>query len=154
MQYDPDFVDAYYGLDSLRPKEAKLTVFPKDNLLSSVNALLKEFEYILASGSDTGMVRAKWISQQLIAFGRRIIIFSGEYRSFDEESMELVGVKALTYPTEHYQFLPDSLNNLLPGKGSVQGRFQTLANLFIILKNKLDTVFKTATQAITCITCC
>jgi hypothetical protein len=35
---------------------------------------------------------------------------------------------------------------VLPGKGDIPKRFQDLANRFIIPKNKLDTVFKTAIQ--------
>ena len=37
-----------------------------------------------------------------------------------------------------------SLDTILPGTGSVQDRFQTLANRFIIPKEKLDTVFQAA----------
>ena len=38
-QYDPDFVDAYYGPDSLKPKNATRTIFPKDSLLNAVAGL-------------------------------------------------------------------------------------------------------------------
>src|SRR3982751_122946 len=35
--YDPDFVDAYYGPDSLKPVLPKQMVIPKDSLLRAVN---------------------------------------------------------------------------------------------------------------------
>ncbi len=143
-QYDSDFVDAYYGPDSLKPADIKLSVFPKDSLLLSVNNLLEELKEISPNNSDTNLMRAKWMSNQLRAFGRRIRIFSGEYQSFDEESEELFGVKAPAYPETHYQLLIDSLDKLLPGEGKVQDRFQHLANRFIIPKDKLDKVFKSA----------
>jgi hypothetical protein len=103
---------------------------------------LNELKNISKTAADTGKLRAIWMTQQLTAFGRRIKIFSGDYAKFDEESTDLFGVKAPVYSEAHYQKLIDSLNVLLPGKGSVQDRFQNLSRQFIIPKNKLDTVFK------------
>ena len=145
-QYDPDFVDAYYGPDSLKPATEKLTIFPKDSLLTSIAELKNKLTEISSQLSDSGKIRAGWMSQQLTAFGRRIRIFSGEYKTFDEESKELFGISAPVYPEQHFKLLLDTLDNLLPGKGSIQDRFQDLANHFIIPKEKLDTVFKTAIQ--------
>jgi hypothetical protein len=144
-QYDKDFVDAYYGPDSLKPLAAKPAIFPKDSLLAAVDALAAEFKTSFGNtANDTLHNRAGWILEQLTAFGRRIRIFSGEYASFDEESKELFGVAAPSYPEAHYQTLVAKLDSLLPGKGPVTTRFQTLANRFIIPRDKLDTLFKTA----------
>ncbi|OYZ32594.1 MAG: hypothetical protein B7X86_03265 [Sphingobacteriales bacterium 17-39-43] len=141
-QYDPDFVDAYYGPDSLKPKTDTLAIFPKDSLLNSVAGLKSKLNEITSELSDTGKIRAGWMSQQLTAFDRRIRIFSGEFKSFDEESKDLFGISAPVYPESHYAALLDSLNKILPGEGDVQSRFQKLANQFIIPKDKLDTVFR------------
>jgi hypothetical protein len=67
-----------------------------------------------------------------------------EYGSFDEESKDLFGTAAPVFDEKHYQELAGQLNSLLPGTGTVPSRFQTLANRFIIPKDKLDTVFKAA----------
>lgn len=144
-QYDESFVDAYYGPDSLRPTTPKAAVFPKDSLLKAVDHLLKGIDsFLIAEKNDTLVNRAKWISAQLVAYGRRIKIFSGQYANFDEESKELFGVVAPTYPEKYYQDLVARLDSILPGKGNIPLRFQNLANRFVIPKNKLDTVFKTA----------
>ncbi|MCW3116976.1 MAG: hypothetical protein JWM28_1058 [Chitinophagaceae bacterium] len=144
-QYDPDFVDAYYGPDSLKPITPIQAVFPKDSLLASVNSLLSEFKELAATAiNDTVKARAGWISSQLTAFERRIKIFSGEYSSFDEESKELYGATAPVNSEKHFQSLVSQLDSVLPGKGNIPERFQKLANRFIIPKDKLDTVFKTA----------
>jgi hypothetical protein len=144
-QYDNAFVDAYYGPDSLQPKTAKSVIFPKDSLLASVNGLLTDMKsFIAEEKNDTLANRAKWMSAQLVAYGRRIKIFSGEYASFDVESKELFGVVAPTHPENYFKILVAKLDSVLPGKGGIPTRFQTLANRFIIPKNKLDTVFKTA----------
>ncbi|WP_079702639.1 hypothetical protein [Daejeonella lutea] len=141
-QYDTDFVDAYYGPDSLKPK-TKPELFPKDSVLSAIAGMRKQLDQLIARGNDSTSVRAKWMSGQLTAFTRRVKIFTGEYGTFDEESTDLFGVKAPEYPASHYEALIDSLDKTLPGSGSVQDRFQALANRFIIPKAKLDTVFKT-----------
>ncbi len=151
-QWDSSFVDAYYGPDALKPasnasfqNKASKPVFPKDSLLTVVNALLTDLKnYTLEDKPDSVRNRAGWISDQLVSFGRRIKIFSGEYASFDEESKELFGVVAPVYDEQHYKDLVNQLDKLLPGKGNIPDRFQALANRFIIPKTKLDTVFKAA----------
>ncbi|MBC7536572.1 MAG: hypothetical protein H7258_12845 [Ferruginibacter sp.] len=144
-RYDGDFVDAYYGPDSLKPATAKLEVFPKFILLNAVKDLTNRL--LPFTGDDRNKelaLRAGWMTGQLQAFTRRIKIFSGEYKSFDEESRDLFGVVAPIYPESHYQKLVTQLDALLPGTGTTAEKFQQLANHFIIPKNKLDTVFKTA----------
>lgn len=144
-QYDADFVDAYYGPDSLKPIQPKSAAFPKDSFLLSVKELKKQFEEIAASTkNDTIKRRANWMGTQLTAFDRRIKIFSGELASFDEESKELFGAVAPMYKEDFFQSELNQLDSILPGKGNVAERFQQLANRFIIPKNKLDTVFRAA----------
>jgi len=144
-QYDPDFVDAYYGPDSLKPTKQSNATFPKDSLLREVNGLIGQLiEFNTAVTDDTLARRAKWMSGQLIAFGRRINIYSGKYQSFDQESKDLFGAVAPSYPEGHYLQLVAKLDSLLPGTGSVSSRFEKLASQFVIPKDKVDTVFKTA----------
>lgn len=144
-QYDPDFVDAYYGPDSLKPTGTRLEVFPKYIFLSSVNDLLRKLSAFQSDDkNDTLTIRAKWMSKQLEAFGRRINIFAGNRKSFDEESKDLFGVIAPSNPESYYSDVVSNLDHLLPGTGPIPERFQQLANHFIIPKDKIDTVFKTA----------
>jgi hypothetical protein len=144
-QYDSDFVDAYYGPDSLKPKQDAAKEFPKDSLLANVNSLMNDLKVISSSSTlDSNKMRASWMSDQLIAFGRRIRIFSGEERPFDEESRELFGVAAPIYNDDYFKTQIALLDSILPGKGRVNDRFQKLANKFIIPKDKLDPVIKAA----------
>ncbi len=144
-QYDPDFVDAYYGPDSLRPTSPAAPVFPKDSLLQSTTELLSKFQAIAANDkNDTLRMRANWISGQLIAFARRIQIATGTHGTFDEESKDLFGVVAPTYTETQFKEWVARLDRLLPGKGDLPLRFQQLSNRFVIPKEKLDTVFRTA----------
>lgn len=144
-EYDSDFVDAYYGPDSLKPTAPKLANFPKDSLLNSVNDLVNEFKTFSADNkNDTMNMRANWITNQLIAFGRRIKIFSGESSSFEVETKELFGVTAPVHDEIYFKNLVAKLDSTLPGKGTIAERFQNMAKNFVVPKNKLDTVFKTA----------
>jgi hypothetical protein len=144
-QYDDDFVDAYYGPDSLKPVSAKLPVFPKDSFLLAANNLKRSLgQFITKDTNDSQYGRAAWITAQLTAFERRIRIFSGEYGSFDEESKDLFGVVAPRFTENHFKTLVAELDSVLPGRGDIPGRFQALANRFIIPKDKIDTVFRTA----------
>jgi hypothetical protein len=143
-QYDADFVDAYYGPDSLKPKGAPAATFPKDSLLSAVTSLTNALRALESTGNDTLAKRAAWMQAQLKAFERRIKIFSGETGTFDEESKDLFGVSAPVYDEQRYKQIVARLDSLLPGKGGINDRFQKLANHFIIPKDKLDTVFKTS----------
>jgi hypothetical protein len=144
-QYDTDFVDAYYGPDSLKPKQQAAKEFPKDSLLANANSLMNELKIISTSSTvDTNKMRASWMADQLVAFSRRIRIFSGEERPFDEESRELFGVAAPIYTDDYFKTQINLLDSILPGKGRVNDRFQKLANKFIIPKDKLDLVIKAA----------
>jgi hypothetical protein len=143
-QYDLDFVDAYYGPDSLKPIATPQASFPKDSLLSAVSNLATKLKTFEEASPDTLAKRAAWIRQQLTAFDKRIHIFSGENGSFDDETKALYGVVAPLNTEQHFQSLIAKLDSLLPGKGAIPERYQQLARHFIIPKDKLDTVFKTA----------
>ena len=79
-RYDTDFVDAYYGPDSLRPAETDTAQFPKEAFLQKSGALKKALAaWATANGQDTLARRAAWLSAQLTAFERRIHIFPGPF---------------------------------------------------------------------------
>ncbi len=146
-QYDADFVDAYYGPDSLKPKEnpSESEEFPKELLLqktSEVKTALTDF--IGLSENQEELDRANYILAQLNAAEERIRIVSGETSDFDLESKQLFGVSAPTYDEAHFMEIIKKLESTLPGKGSLQERFQSLSKRFIIPVSKLDTVMKAA----------
>lgn len=144
-EYDSDFVDAYYGPDSLKPTTAKLEDFPKDSLLARINEMNARLQEIIDDEkSDSIRSRAVWMSGQLKAFSQRIKIFSGEFGNFDGESKALFGVTPPSNTEDHFKDKLDDLDSLLPGTGEVSKRFEQLAKRFVIPKDKLDTVFKIA----------
>lgn len=144
-QYDGDFVDAYYGPDSLRPAKTDTAQFPKEAFLQRAASLKTALsEYIAGTKQDTLKGRAEWLTAQLTAFERRIHIFSGTFVPFNSESKELFDAVAPVYDEKHFQDLITRLDQLLPGKGPIPDRFQKLAAHFLIPEKKIDTVFQTA----------
>lgn len=141
--YDESFVDAYYGPDSLKPAKTD-SIFPKDSFLTAVNSLSNDLKAFDGNANDTLAKRSAWIQSQLKAFERRIKLFGGDSASFEIETKELYGVTVPVYDTAHFISIAKKLDSLLPGKGTVNERFQQLANRFIIPKEKLDTVLKTS----------
>lgn len=142
--YDGDFVDAYYGPDSLRPQSPKLMEFPQNRFLNSVRRIQKELQPYVSSGDSVVRNRAVWMQQQLLAFSRRIKIFSGMESDFDTESRELFGLVAPTFPESYFIDLLAGLDAMLPGNGSIGDRFQSLASRFILPNDKIDSVFRLA----------
>jgi hypothetical protein len=143
--YDSDFVDAYYGPDSLKPAASKSDSFPKNELLAKADSLKRQLAALSTRQvNDTTKARADWLTSQLTAFERRIRVFSGENAPFEQESKELFDATAPVYTEQHFKDLTAKLEHLLPGKGPLPERYQQLASRFIIPENKIDTVFQTA----------
>lgn len=146
-RYDPPFVDAYYGPDSLKPTSPVAASFPKDSFLRAVATLNSQLQAYTSSSNDTLVKRAAWIQSQLTAFESRLRLLGGDTASFDEECRQLYGVTVPQYDSIHFKKIILQMDSLLPGKGNANERFQQLANRFIIPKNKLDTVMKAAIDA-------
>lgn len=146
--YDPLFVDAYYGPDSLKPNVTVTdTIFPSALLLEKVKSLRKKVVFIMDTAeNDDEHNRAGWISDQLIAFERRIRIVAEEESTFDEESKDLFGEIAPRYNEQHFIALIQKLDSLLPGDENVATKFQHLGDRFTIPVENLDTLFKAAIE--------
>jgi hypothetical protein len=145
-QYNPDYVDAYYGPDSLKPNpQTKQTIFPADTLQQQAASLLSNLESIDTNTlAEAEKGRHHSLLKQMIAVQAEINLLAGKKYSFDEESRLLYDAVAPTYSEAHFQQLIQDLEKALPGKGSVTNRLSDYKKGFIIPKEKLDTVFKAA----------
>jgi hypothetical protein len=142
-QYDPDFVDAYYGPESLKPAGIKQSTFPKDSFLQAAHQLSGQLSPFILAKNKSLSKRAGWINGQLLATKMRLRIFAGEPITFDEEARALFGITPPTFTEDHFRALVAQLDNVLPGTGNIKDRYQALANRFVIPKDKLDTIIKT-----------
>ncbi|MEE4196994.1 MAG: hypothetical protein V2I54_05075 [Bacteroidales bacterium] len=147
-QYDPNFVDAYYGPDEWKPKPLSEELSanpPYDVLLEKSSLLLGRINKISPQTLDESLrLRHLFLQKQLIAVKGRIEMLSGKNFSFDEETKVLYDVVTPDYTVEHFQSLIDELDQLLPGTGSLTERLSAFKKQFIIPEEKLDTVFHAA----------
>ncbi|UXX77802.1 hypothetical protein N7E81_10510 [Reichenbachiella carrageenanivorans] len=146
--YDPVFVDAYYGPDSLKFTGLVADSFPAAIFRERVAALKTDLEELAISSEATEeqIMRATWISSQLTAFDRRIRIVAEDYGTFDEEAEDLFGVEIPSYDSTHFIALIAELNAALPGEGTLQERKNALADKFAIPQDKMDTIFQVAIE--------
>lgn len=145
-QYNSDFVDAYYGPEFLKPSGVtKEKGFPSERFLQTTKALQDELNSISKSSLPGDQkVRVNMLNKQLLAVYTKIEIIAGKTYRFDEEAKRLYDAQAPSFSMEYFDDLLVRLNEKLPGEGSVSERYNKYADGFIIPKDKLDVVFKTA----------
>ena len=143
-QHDPDFVDAYYGPESLRPPKDRKA--PLDELLATAAALQQEasaFE-LPADADELTKLRKQYLAQQLIAVHARLRMLKGEKFPFDVESKLLYDAEAPVNAESSFQATLDELSAKLPGDGPLIARYEAFRKQFVIPADRLDRVFTRA----------
>jgi hypothetical protein len=144
-QYDSDFVDAYYGPEEWRPEGEKADSLPASSVIDRVNKLLAQAKELdTSSFSELEKARVAFFQKQLIAVRTKVEMMAGKVYSFDEEAKLLYDAEPPFYSESYFDTLLTNLNNVLPGEGDLQSRYNEYINQFVIPKDKLDTVFQTA----------
>lgn len=145
-QFDPDYVDAYYGPEEWKPKEAvKDSAAELQELNSETDSLLNQMEELGKFKADEiETLRFQYLSKQLLAVKAKIFMLRGGTFSFDEESRALYDAVAPVHDEKYFQNILLELDKELPGKGNILTRFNEFRNKFIIPKDRLDTVFSAA----------
>jgi hypothetical protein len=145
-QHDPDYVDAYYGPPEWR-KTAEATKVPLETLASTAAQLSASLEKESAPADEMSRLRLQYLQRQLSAVGARLRMLKGDRLSFDEESKALYDAVAPTQSESHFQAILDRLEKRFPGDGPLVARYEAFRRDFVIPKDKLDGVFKTAIAA-------
>ena len=148
-QYDPDFVDAYFGPEEWKPKEEIDEADSKavENLNNEVDRLLNELEQLAQYKADELLtLRYRYLYKQLLAAKTRIMMLKGIQLPFDQETNALYDVEVPSYTNEYFQNIIDELDKILPGKGTVDERLIKFKNAFVIPKEKINAVFQAAIE--------
>jgi hypothetical protein len=147
-QYDPDYVDSYYGPESWKPlpeSSDDIKSFPKEDLTAEISELLNALKDLMcAPVTGEERLRHDSLTKQLQAAAAKVRMIAGEKFFFDEESQLLYDAKAPCCTELEFRSYLSELDSMLPGNGSVTGRLNTFKSKFEIPKSKLDTVFQTA----------
>ena len=148
-QYDPVYVDAYYGPKEWKPAEQKLqfdsTVY--NELSSAADSLLIELEELSEyKATELETERYRFLYKQLFAVKTKIIILNGTRLPFDLESKAFYDATVPVQTEEYFQNALDELDEILPGKGDIGERINHFKKKFEIPKEKIKTVFDAAIQ--------
>jgi hypothetical protein len=144
---DPNYVDAYYGPDSLKAVAAaeSLSVPQVRAAAESLVAVLGDS--VPAYPDSLARMRHRYLRVQLGSMVARARMLMGEKLSFDQEAEALYDATPPHYSDAHFDSLLARLDTLLPGKGPLAGRYQRFRDRLNIPAAKVDTVFKTAIAA-------
>ena len=146
-RHDANYVDAYYGPDSLREASER------DSLsVAEVRAGAESLIAVLDQGGatyDDSLVamRHRYLRVQLGAMVARARMLGGERFTFDEEAKALYDAVPPRYPEAHFDSLLGRLDSLLPGPRPLAERYQSFRDRLMIPAGRVDTVFKTAIAA-------
>ena len=146
-RHDPNYVDAYYGPDSLRAAAdaESLSVAEIRAAAESLIAVLGDSVPAYAD-SLVGM-RHRYLGVQLASMVARARIVTGDTLSFEDEARQLYDVTPPRFADAHFDSLLTRLDSLLPGGGPLAARYQGFRSRLTIPPAKVDTVFKTAIAA-------
>ncbi|MES2179008.1 MAG: hypothetical protein V4550_14200 [Gemmatimonadota bacterium] len=146
-RHDANYVDAYYGPDSLKTAaQAESLSVPRiraiaDSLLASLGDSTPAYADSMVRN------RHRYLRSQLSSLSARARIVGGEKLLFDDEARALYGATPPHYADAHFDSLLAKLELLLPGKGTLAQRYDAFHTRVMIPKALVDTVFKTAIAA-------
>jgi hypothetical protein len=145
-QHDTDYVDAYYGPPEWR-KAAESAKVPLAELGKRAADLTATLDKEPPPGDELARLRLQYLKRQVASASARIRMLGGERLSFDDESKALYDAVAPSLPESHFVEVLAQLEKRFPGKGPLVDRYDTWRRAFVIPKEKLDQVFKTAIAA-------
>lgn len=146
-RHDANYVDAYYGPDSLRAtaESASLSAAEVRAAAESLIAVLGERtpdyrDSLVAK-------RHRYLRVQLGAMAARARMLGGERLSFDQEAQALYDVRPPRFEAAHFDSLLARLDSLLPGRPPLAERYQRFRDRLMIPATLVDTIFRTAIAA-------
>jgi len=144
-QHDTSYVDAYFGPPAWA-EEAKAQRIPLEELATRSAAVHQTLETLPAPTDEMTALRRRYLLGQVASLAARVRLLRGEKLSFDEESEALYGARAPAHPEAEFLQVHAQLEKLLPGTGPLPARIQAFQKEFIIPKDKLEPVFRTAIE--------
>ena len=146
-RHDANYVDAYYGPDSLKVA-AEAESLSVAEIRASAESLIGVLgDSVPAYRDSVVAMRHRYLRVQLGSMAARARMLGGERLSFDEEAQALYDVKPPRLEPSHFDSLLTRLDSLLPGRGPLAERYQRFRDRLMIPASLVDTVFKTAIAA-------
>jgi hypothetical protein len=141
-RHDADFVDAYYGPPAW--KEAAEAGSP-----CALSELRAEVRRLLAGVTASAVpveeaLRRDYLLGQLEAVAAHLARLEGQRFSFDDEAEALYQVRPPRTPSATFEAALARLEQVLPGPGSVQDRYQQARERILVPAERVDAVFQAA----------
>jgi hypothetical protein len=149
--HDTDYVDAYYG-----PAEWRTQVQTEQPALAEIDkraeALTAEVAKAPAlprakADAELWRLRLQYLERQLSALRARVAMLQGKRFAFDEESRALYDAVAPRFTDADFDAVLVKLESKIPGEGPLIQRYEKFKDAFIIPRDRLDQVFRTAIRA-------
>jgi hypothetical protein len=146
-RHDPNYVDAYYGPDSLR-SAAEAESLDVAEIRASAESLVTVLGDSVPAYRDSMVaMRHRYLRVQLGSMAARAGMLGGERLSFDQEAQALYDVTPPHFEPAHFDSLLARLDSVLPGRGPLADQYQRFRKRLMIPARLVDTVFKTAIAA-------
>jgi hypothetical protein len=143
-QHDRDYVDAYYGPPAWQEEEAAAKR-PLAVIQAEADSLLRVLPALAPSGGDeTLRLRHRYLVRQLEAVRARAAMLGGQRFTFQDEARALYDAEVPRVPESEFREVLARLNELIPGTDPLPQRVERYRRQFVIPRERLDTVFRTA----------
>ena len=141
-RHDPNFVDAYYGPPAWKTAAEAGEPRPLPTLRDEAERLLAGLQAAQTGLDDT--VRRDYLRGQLGAVAAHLARLAGQAFTFDDEAEALYQVRPPVTPEADFEAALTRLDQLLPGPGPVQDRYQRARERVIVPTVRVDAVFQAA----------
>ncbi len=147
--FDKNFIDAYYGPDSLKPAKKDI-IFNQstfEQLNNKADKLLDDLESISDfSANQLEKLRFIFLYKQILACKTKIHMLNGMTLTLDEELKSLYDIEIEYKDEKYFNETLAKLDSILPGKGNVYDKYISLRNKFQVPPNKVQEIFELAIE--------
>jgi hypothetical protein len=143
-QHDRDYVDAYYGPPAWQQEEAAAKR-PLAVIHAEADSLLRVLPGLAPRrGDEMLQLRHRYLTRQLEALRARVAMLGGQRFAFQDEARALYDAEVPHVPESEFRQVLARLDALLPGADPLPQRVDRYRRQFVIPRERLDTVFRTA----------
>ena len=146
-RHDPNYVDAYYGPDSLKAAAAAESLSVAEVRAAAESLISILGDSVPAYADSLVGLRHRYLRVQLGAMAARARMLDGERLEFEEEARALYDAVPPRFTEARLDSLLGRLDSLLPGGGPLAARYRRFSDRLVIPASRVDTVFKTAIAA-------
>lgn len=143
-EHEEGYVDAYYGPAELKTA-AEANPRTVEQLKIGAADLTRRLDAVADEGLDAdSLQRKKYLLAHISAAAARLRMIGGEEMGFADEAFAMFGIRPELRPLESYDADLARIDALIPGEGTLAERVAAFRSRYVIPKDKLDVVMRTA----------